>query len=164
MAGDLDWAKHSGDAWTRRWREIDAALSDFGTTLDSSLLDAAPRGPFRALDIGCGAGSTSAQLAAHRPDATIVACDLSPSLAHLAEDRLAAIPSVRVIVGDAAAVAAAEGPFDLIFSRHGVMFFDDPIAAFQDLRAAASPGATLVFSCFQDWASNPWPRRSLRPA
>jgi SAM-dependent methyltransferase len=61
-----------------------------------------------------------------------------------------------VAVGDAEALAASEGPFDLFFSRHGVMFFPDPVRAFQVLRSAASPGASLVFSCFRSWDSNPW--------
>lgn len=156
MVGDFDWATHSGDAWTRRWREIDAALSDLASKLHSKLIDAAPDQPFRALDIGCGAGSTSQQLAYDRPDATIIGCDLSPSLVQLAKDRLAALQSVQIILGDAQAVALSEKPFELIYSRHGVMFFDDPVGAFGRLREAATPGAKLVFSCFQDWGSNPW--------
>lgn len=114
------------------------------------------RGRFRALDVGCGAGSTSEQLARDRPDATIISCDLSPALVGLAKARLAALASVQIVLGDAQAVALREKPFDLIFSRHGVMFFDDPVGAFGNLRAAASTGAALIFSCFQDWRSNPW--------
>lgn len=156
MSNDFDWAKHSGDAWTKRWREIDAALSDLAPKLHSRLIDAAPDQPFRALDIGCGAGSTIQQLAQDRPDATIVGCDLSPSLVQLARDRLASLPSAQIILGDAQAVARNEKPFDLLFSRHGVMFFDDPVGAFRRLRAGASAGAKLVFSCFQAWQLNPW--------
>lgn len=156
MGGDFDWAKRSGDAWTRRWREIDLALADVAPQLHSMLLDAAPKGAFRALDVGCGAGSTSEQLARDRRDATIIGCDLSPSLVELAKDRLATLPSIQIILGDAQDVALREKPFDLIFSRHGVMFFDDPTGAFRNLRAAASAGARLIFSCFQDWWANPW--------
>ena len=156
MTSALDWATHSGDAWTRRWLDTDAGLAYLGAKLHSALLEAAPSGPFRALDIGCGAGTTSLKLAQARPDATIVACDISPSLAQLARDRFADLNSVRVIVGDAEEVAGKEGPFDLLFSRHGVMFFTDPVRAFQGFREAAAPGATLLFSCFQDWNANPW--------
>jgi SAM-dependent methyltransferase len=156
MTSTLDWATHSGDAWTRRWRETDAGLADLGAKLNSALLEASPIGPFRALDIGCGAGTTSAQLARSRPDATIIACDISPSLVELARDRLADLDAVQLLLGDAQEVAGREGPFDLIFSRHGVMFFTDPVRAFRDFRAAAAPGATLVFSCFEDWEANPW--------
>ena len=124
--------------------------------LHSVLLEAAPSAPFRALDIGCGAGSTSDQLARDQPDSNIVGCDLSPALVQLARDRLAGRPNIQIVLGDATIVAGTEGPFDLLFSRHGVMFFEEPVGAFRSLRAAAAPGATLVFSCFQDWQANPW--------
>lgn len=156
MSSAIDWATHSGDAWTRRWCEIDAALSNLAPQLHHALLDAIPAGPFRALDIGCGAGSTSQMLARQRPDATIIGCDLSPSLVQLATDRLVHLPSVRIVLGDAQAVAESEGPFDLLFSRHGVMFFKNPVDAFRSLRAATNAGGALVFSCFQDWQLNPW--------
>lgn len=155
MSTAPEWATTSGDAWAERWPEIDRALSDLGLVLNPAIAAAAPAGSFRALDVGCGAGSTSLALAEARPDASIIACDLSPALVRIAEGRLAAT-SARVLLGDAEAVAAREGPFELIFSRHGVMFFSDPVEAFRTLRAAAKPGAALVFSCFQDWNSNPW--------
>jgi SAM-dependent methyltransferase len=66
------------------------------------------------------------------------------------------VPTIRVLEGDAEALAMSEGPFDLIFSRHGVMFFPDPVRAFRTLQRATKPGGSLVFSCFRDWESNPW--------
>ena len=156
MSSTFDWATHSGDAWTRRWRAIETALSDLAPKLHHALLDSVPAGPFKALDVGCGAGSTSEYLALERSDATIIGCDLSPSLVRLAQDRLADFELVHILLGDAQIVAGSEGPFDLIFSRHGVMFFDDPTVVFRSLRAATKPGGALVFSCFQDWRANPW--------
>lgn len=150
-----EWAAKSGAAWSERWQDIDRALSGLAVVLDRAITESAPKRPFRALDVGCGAGSTSLALSKARLDASIIACDLSPALVRIAEERLAGTRA-RVLLGDAEAAAASEGPFDLIFSRHGVMFFADPVRAFRSLRAAASGGAPLVFSCFQDWDSNPW--------
>ena len=150
-----DWATKGGDVWAERWQEIDEALSDLAAKLNPAIEAAAPAREFRALDVGCGAGSTSKALAQARPDGAIVACDLSPSLARIAEERLEGT-AVRVLVGDAEEVAVREGPFDLIFSRHGVMFFADPVRAFRALRTAASAGASLIFSCFQSWEANRW--------
>ena len=155
MPNPPQWATTSGDVWAERWPELDRGQAGVAERLDPAILAAARPGPFRALDIGCGAGSTSLALATARPDATIIACDLSPSLVKVAEGRLAGT-SVEVLLGDAAAVAAREGPFDLFFSRHGVMFFADPVHAFRSLRNAANPGASLVFSCFENWAANIW--------
>jgi ubiquinone/menaquinone biosynthesis C-methylase UbiE len=151
-----DWSGASGDAWAMRWQETDRALRPLAEVLDAAILAAAPPGPFRALDIGCGPGSTSLALAAARPDSTIVGCDLSPALVELAAKRAHGLPNVRFHVGDAQSIAAAERPFDLFLSRHGVMFFEDPRQAFATFRAAATVQGRLVFSCFQDWQANPW--------
>ena len=151
-----EWATHSGDVWARRWRETSRGLSDLAWQLDAQIVRSAPEGHFRALDVGCGAGETSEALARARPDSSIIGCDLSPALAQLARERLGDIGNVQILTGDAETVAGAEGPFDLIFSRHGVMFFDDPVRAFRNLRSAARVGAALVFSCFDDWSANPW--------
>lgn len=151
-----DWATASGDTWAERWRDTDRALEDLSSHLLAALTAVAPSGPVRAFDVGCGAGSTSIALANAVPAASITACDLSPALARIAEERTARMPQIRVSLGDARNVAGSEGPFDLIFSRHGVMFFDDPFGAFRILRSAANEGGHLVFSCFQDWSANPW--------
>ena len=155
MSNAPEWAAKGGDVWSERWPEIDLALSDLARQLNPTIVAAAPQRPFRALDVGCGAGATSYAIAEARPDASIVACDLSPSLVRVAKERLAG-KAINVVLGDAEAVAGSEGPFDLIFSRHGVMFFADPVRAFRAFRAAANAGSALVFSCFQNWGANPW--------
>jgi SAM-dependent methyltransferase len=151
-----DWITASGDVWARRWRDTDAALEPVSGPLQSAILASFPSRRFRALDIGCGPGSTTLAVADASHEAMVIACDISPALAAIAEQRTAGRSNVRVVIGDAEEVARREGPFDLLFSRHGVMFFPDPVRAFRALRAAANPGATLVFSCFQSWASNSW--------
>ncbi len=67
---------------------------------------------------------------------------------------VAADEGLRFQCGDALAVATAKGPFDLLCSRHGVMFFPDPVEALTTLRQAARGGARLVFSCFAERAAN----------
>jgi SAM-dependent methyltransferase len=151
-----DWSGAQGDIWARRWRETDRALADVGRALDAGIREAAPSGPFRALDVGCGPGTTSLNLATERPDAAILGCDLSQALVAIARERSEGFAALSFVAEDAEAVARDHAPFELIFSRHGVMFFDDPYRAFRSLRAGAAPGAGLVFSCFQAWESNVW--------
>ncbi|WP_162888099.1 class I SAM-dependent methyltransferase [Sphingomonas mesophila] len=151
-----DWAGDAGATWARWWQATDRALAPVGEALDAALLAVAPSGQFRALDIGCGPGTTTLALAARRPDSTIIGCDLSEPLIAIARERAAASRNVRFLVEDAEVAAAAEGPFDLIVSRHGVMFFDNPARAFAALRLATAAGGTLVFTCFQSWHRNPW--------
>lgn len=152
-----DWATTTGDIWAERWRDLDRALAALSPQLIDAVVQAAPTGPFRAFDVGCGAGTTTLAVAEECPDASIIACDLSPSLVRIANERAETLgSSVRVVLGDAEALALSEGPFDIIFSRHGIMFFPDPVRAFGSLRRAAVRGGSLVFSCFRQWADNPW--------
>ena len=155
-AGVSEWATKSGSVWARRWRDTDRGLSGLAPHLLAAILEHTPKGPVRAFDIGCGPGSTAIDLATARPDAEIIACDVSAELAEIARERLAGMKQVEVIVGDAVDLAAKFAPFDLLFSRHGVMFFPDPVEAFVALRQAAAPGASIIFSCFQSWDANPW--------
>lgn len=152
----IDWAKASGDVWAQRWRDTDRGLEPLQSYLLSAVVERAPAGPFKAFDIGCGPGSTTIAVAQTCSDASIVACDISEALADIARQRTNDIGRVRVVVGDAQAVAAAEAPVELFFSRHGVMFFEDPAGAFRTFRSAAGEGASIVFSCFQHWNLNPW--------
>jgi len=151
-----EWATASGDAWAELWEHADRGLEGLAPRLLSSMLAGSPDRAFRAFDVGCGPGSTTIAMADARPEAAIVASDISPSLVQVAQGRTADHPNVEVVLGDAAEVAEQRGPFDLIFSRHGVMFFPDPIQAFKRLHASTRSGGSLVFSCFQEWAANPW--------
>ncbi|MEI9929789.1 MAG: methyltransferase domain-containing protein [Rhizomicrobium sp.] len=45
---------------------------------------------------------------------------------------------------------------DLLFSRFGVMFFADPVAAFANLRKALRPHGRLAFVCWRDMTENLW--------
>ncbi len=151
----MDWAGRVGDTWAAEWRRTDRSLADLSRHLDAAIAAVAPhRGG--ALDIGCGAGATSLALHAARPAMEITGVDLSPELVAVAQARAEgeAAGPVRFHCQDALDLAARDGPFDLFVSRHGVMFFSDPVAAFRALRDAASPDATLVFSCFDERGRN----------
>ena len=63
--------------------------------------------------------------------------------------------------GDAQIVSFETSAFDLIFSRFGVMFFDDPVAAFKNLQGALKPGGRVAFICWQPVKDNEWVRTSL---
>ena len=155
-AGVSEWSTKSGSIWARRWRDTDRGLSGLAPHLLAAILERAPQGQCRAFDIGSGPGSTTIDFVAARPDAEVIACDVSGELAKIARERTASLAQVDVVVGDAVKVAGGAAPFDLLFSRHGVMFFPKPIEAFSALRQAAAAGASIVFSCFQAWELNPW--------
>ncbi|WP_174280027.1 class I SAM-dependent methyltransferase, partial [Sphingomonas bacterium] len=116
----------------------------------------APAGGGRAVDLGCGAGTTALTLAAARPDLSITGVDLSPELIRVASGRNS-LSFLHFEQADLAAAGARHvAGADLLFSRHGVMFFDDPATVFTSLRQGAAPGARLVFSCFRAPDLNSW--------
>ncbi len=153
MTDTRDWAGQTGDAWAQEWRRTDRSFAALTPHLGAAILAAAPSAAFQALDIGCGAGQTAHALAAARPDAEVTGVDLSQPLIEAARAR-SPLANLRFTVADATIAAAEVSPVDLYVSRHGVMFFPDPVAAFAALAQAATPGARLVFSCFAERRAN----------
>lgn len=151
-----EWAGRVGDVWAeeqsrtdRTFQPVDDALVAVAVAAVSGI--AAPR----ILDVGCGAGTTSFSLAARLPGAAITGIDLSPALAKAATARATGRPNLRFEQADARLWKDVSG-FDLLVSRHGVMFFDDPIAAFAHLRTLAREDGRLAFSCFRSPRENVW--------
>jgi SAM-dependent methyltransferase len=148
-----DWKGRVGQAWAAEWQRTDRAFSPLSRRLADLLAQiATDRG--RAIDIGCGAGETSLALADLRPELSVTGVDLSEELIGVARTRAGSRANVAFHLGDAAQVPAAPGSVDLFVSRHGVMFFEDPVAAFSAFRLAAAPGARLIFTCFRSWREN----------
>ena len=153
MTSGTDWQAQVGKSWAEMYSYTDRAF----TGLTQRLLDRI--GGFfgnTVLDIGCGAGELSLAVARARPDARVIGLDLSEDLIAAAQRRGGQHGNVEFVVGDAATWRREFFAPDLLLSRHGVMFFDDPRAAFTHLRQIAAPGASLVFSCFRSPRENPW--------
>ncbi|HZJ07821.1 MAG TPA: class I SAM-dependent methyltransferase [Nocardioidaceae bacterium] len=108
------------------------------------------------LDVGCGTGATT--LTAVRAARTALGADISRPLLEVAADRArsASIDNAEFVVADAQTYAFAEGAFDIVISQFGLMFFDDPISAFTNLRRALAPGGRAAFICWQGLEANEW--------
>jgi len=154
LTSGAEWAARVGQIWADEWRRTDRTFASLQRQLERAIDAAAPPGA-AVLDIGCGAGTTSLSLAARRPDLTISGIDISPQLIATATQRSTGLTNLRFAVGDASAPAGARS-YDLLISRHGVMFFDDPQQAFAHLRARAREDGRLVFSCMRAIEHNAW--------
>lgn len=153
MTGAQEWQGRVGQNWAAEWERTDRSFA----ALTPHLLAAIANEPGeRIVDIGCGAGELSLALAKARAAAKITGIDISEDLVAAARMRAVGVPSVTFEVADAASWTSAGGPTDLFVSRHGVMFFDNPPAAFAHLARIAAPGARLVFSCFRAARDNMW--------
>jgi len=153
MTDRSDWEGRTGSKWADEWRRTDRSFS--GLT-DRLLTRASARPIERALDVGCGAGELTLALARSHAQAQIVGIDLSEPLVTEARQRGAHLANARFEVADAARWRGDRFAPDLIVSRHGVMFFEQPVAAFTHLADIAAPDARLVFSCFRQRQENPW--------
>lgn len=156
MTEQSEWTGKVGNVWAHEWQRTDRSF----VPVTERLLEVAASSRFeRALDIGCGAGEISLRLARGNPSARVTGVDVSTDLLATARERGDGQANLRFEHGDAAkwAANAAERP-DLLVSRHGVMFFADPTAAFAHIAGQASAKAPLVFTCFRERSVNGWVR------
>lgn len=157
------WNGVAGHAWVEMQALLDDILEPFADRLVAA---AVAQGARRVLDVGCGTGATTLAIArALGGNARCTGVDISAPMLEQARSRAAhdgvAADFVRA---DAQTHAFAPGSFDLIVSRFGVMFFDDPVAAFANLRRAASDGARLQLLVYRSPAENPFMTTAERAA
>jgi len=149
--------------WTGNQERFDRMLEPF---TDLILSAAAPRQGGHVLDVGCGCGATTLAAARLVMPGEAVGIDLSAPMLTLARAGAdaAGLANAVFVQGDAQVHRLGPARFDAVISRFGVMFFDDPAAAFTNIRSATRPGGRLVFICWQPLAANEWllvPRAAL---
>jgi SAM-dependent methyltransferase len=149
------WNGAVGQAWAAEQDRIDRSLRPLG---DEVLAAARVQPGERVLDVGCGCGETTLALSrAVGEGGEVVGVDLSEPMLARARARAQAgkHANARFVMADATRFAEPR-PFDVLFSRFGVMFFPDPPAAFANLARALRPGGRLAVLCWRAAAENPW--------
>ncbi len=148
------WNEVSGPKWVDLADRIDAQIAPIG---EVALDRAKPLPGESVLDVGCGCGQTSVALAERVGDTGgVLGVDISAPMLAAARGRAGDVPQLSFLEADAQVHDFPAESFDLIFSRFGVMFFEDPTAAFSNLRAALHRDGRLVFACWQGFEHNPW--------
>ena len=144
------WNGAVGEHWAAFQPVLDKALAAIS---DAALAFAAAKPGERVLDIGCGTGTTTYALAkAVGPGGSVTGVDISRPMLAAARARGT---GVNFREGDAS-VQLFHPTHDLVFSRFGVMFFDDPVAAFANIRKAVAPHGRLAFVCWRSVQENLW--------
>jgi SAM-dependent methyltransferase len=150
-------------AWSQQaqaWLELEAEHERVGGPPGQWAMDLLElKAGQRVLDVGCGAGETTLELAARvRPGGSAVGVDITPGLLDEARQRAAdrGAGNVDYVYADAQVQDLGEREFDAAYSRFGVMFFADPVAAFANIRRALRPGGALSFVCWQSMSANGW--------
>ena len=152
--GERYWNEEGGRMWVAHIEQIEALSVPLSTI---SLERAMPKEGEVVLDVGCGGGVTSRHMAERvGSQGRVVGVDISSTILAVAQERAGHIPNLRFEVGDAQTTDLGEDAFDLIYSRFGVMFFQDVIAAFTNLHRALKPTGRLLFLCWRAVEENPW--------
>jgi len=150
------WNDQSGERWVAHQARLDAVMASFG---QAAIEAAAPATDECVLDVGCGAGASSLDLAARvGAGGHVLGVDISEPLIGRARALAPQDTPALFEVADASSAELPEGAFDILFSRFGVMFFDDPTGAFAHMRRALKPGGRVAFVCWRGVAENDWMR------
>ena len=157
------WNGRAGRAWIDGQATLDRMFAPFEDLLADTVRTASAR---RVLDVGCGTGSTT--LAAARAAGARGEClgvDISQPMIGVARERAEReVSTARFVSADVQTHVFEPASFDLVISRFGVMFFDDPVAAFANLRRAASAHARLQVIAWRSAAENPYMTTAERAA
>jgi SAM-dependent methyltransferase len=150
----------------RAWAEVRDLLELQLTPLGRPALDALAATPAaHILDIGCGGGTTTLEIAKSvGPTGTVCGVDISASVLAYAKAAADGCERVRFVQADAQSYPFEQHCFDGAFSRFGVMFFADPVAAFINIRRSIKPKGRLAFVCWRTLEENPLDILPLRAA
>lgn len=150
------WSSGSGYQWIEQETFLDATMAGIlGRLLERT--DIRPKE--KLLDIGCGTGaSTLAAAIRTGPEGHVTGLDIAEQLLNRARKRSddAGLRNTRFILADAQTHPFVPESFDAIISRFGLMFFDNPVAAFANMARGLKPNGRLVFAAWAPAAENPW--------
>jgi SAM-dependent methyltransferase len=149
------WNEVAGPKWVALQELVDEQIRPLGRlAMDRAALVAGER----VLEVGCGCGATTIELARRvAPGGTVTGVDISaPMLEHARAVARREGVAIEFQLADAQTHAFQPAGVDVIYSRFGIMFFADPAAAFANLHRAVRPGGRLAFVCWQAVSENPW--------
>jgi len=112
----------------------------------------------RVLDVGCGFGDATQQIAALvGPSGEAAGVDAAQNFIEAAtrEAEEAGVPNAHFLVADVQTDPLG-GPYDAAFSRMGTMFFISPVAALRNVRESLVPGGQLTMVVWRRREDNHW--------
>jgi SAM-dependent methyltransferase len=157
------WNGAAGCAWVEAQATLDQIMEPIERLLTEEVAALSPR---LVLDVGCGTGATTLAVARRLgAQAECVGVDISEPMIAAARGRAARDGSPATFIrADAQTYPFESSSYDAIMSRFGVMFFDDPVRAFANLRRAARPGSELRFIAWRSPDENPFMTAAERAA
>ena len=156
------WNGAAGESWTERQQTQDVLLKP---VLDILVREANVSVGERVIDVGCGCGTTTIELARRvGPTGHVLGVDISAPMLGRARERAPANLPLDFVLADATVYPFEAGRCDLLFSRFGVMFFADPAMSFANMGKALRRRGRLVLACWREPRQNPWMMIALHEA
>ena len=150
------WSGKGGDIWVERQNAMDTMLSPLG---EAALNKLNFNEEENVLDIGCGCGPTTLNIAKRiGPSGNVTGLDISEPMLKRAKESAVemSITNTSFKCVDVQTEDLGDQIYSAAFSRFGVMFFEDSIAAFKNINKSLISGGYLSFVCWQSPAVNPW--------
>ncbi len=150
------WSGKGGDIWVERQNAMDTMLSPLG---EAALNKLNFNEEENVLDIGCGCGHTTLNIAKRiGPSGNVTGLDISEPMLKRAKESAVemSITNTSFKCVDVQTEDLGDQIYSTAFSRFGVMFFEDSIAAFKNINKSLISGGYLSFVCWQSPAVNPW--------
>ena len=156
------WDGHEGDVWTEQADRYDRASRRIWTRFVEAELVARTD---RVLDVGCGTGGPTRDIAHVATNGEVTGIDLSTRMLELARARSTdeGLDNVTFVRGDAQVFSFEPEEFDVAMSSFGSMFFSDPVAAYANIGGGLRRGGTLALLAWRALEENDW-LMSLRGA
>ena len=146
------WNEKSGPKWVK----LDRALNERFAILTDELFSRADiRKKDRVLDLGCGGGETSflaSKLVGN--NGYVMGADISETLLKFAKSKFSSIDNLDFNICDIQNYKFEPNSFDRVISRFGVMFFENPKAAFKNIYLSMKSRARLNFVCWSNMLEN----------
>ena len=150
------WSGKGGDIWVERQNAMDTMLSPLG---EAALNKLNFNEEENVLDIGCGCGHTTLNIAKRiGPSGNVTGLDISEPMLKRAKESAVEMSITNTLFKcvDVQTEDLGDQIYSAAFSRFGVMFFEDSIAAFKNINKSLISGGYLSFVCWQSPAVNPW--------
>ena len=155
------WSGAGGDVWVNKQREMDIMLNPLGDRVIERL---DLKSDAKIIDIGCGCGATTLEIAKKITQGEILGVDISEPMLDKATEtaKEMSLSNISFEVKDVQVDVMPQNYFDVAFSRFGVMFFEDPFEAFKNIHSSLKEDGLLSFVCWQNASLNPWQSLSIQ--
>ncbi|MDA8539570.1 class I SAM-dependent methyltransferase [Alphaproteobacteria bacterium] len=150
------WSGPGGQSWVDNQTQMDTMLQPLG---DAALELLNLKNAKHVMDIGCGTGTTTINIAQKlSAGGSVTGADLSEPMIEFARQRLLdeGISDVEFVACDLQEDELQPEIYDAAFSRFGVMFFDQSVKGFANIRSAMKPNSPIAFVCWQSSSHNLW--------